>query len=249
MTSSLPLHTLSFAYQERPWEENLATLLGLFERALPHSLSLAPELCLTGYAYTRMEEAAAFSQHALEILQEASLHKALGLTCIVQTPQGFANRFHLFSDGALVHTQDKAKLFPLGDEPAHFVAGSTEAIAPFTWQGVRLGVLICFELRFPLLWEQLKGVEVLLVPAFWGKERKKHFETLCEALAIVNQCYVVATNAMDEHMAAGSALIDPFGVTVRDDTHALLTCNATDKPLQTMRRYINIGLSCPSSKN
>jgi len=247
MTSSLPLRALSFAYQERPWEENLATLLALLERAEPDSLCLAPELCLTGYSYDRMEEAAAFSAKALEKLKQCTKNKALGFTCIVKTSHGFANRFYLLENAQVVHTQDKAKLFPLGDEPAHFVAGNTSAIAPFLWRGMHVGVLICFELRFPALWEQLKGVEILLVPALWGKERKRHYETLCDALAITNQCYVIAANASDE--AAGSALIDPFGVSVRDDTKSLLTCKATAKTLHTMRRYINTGLSCTSTKN
>lgn len=247
MISSLPLHTLSFAYQERPWEENLATLLALLERAEPDSLSLAPELCLTGYSYDKMEAAAAFSQNAIEKLQEHTRDKALGFTCIVQTPEGFANRFYLLEKGAIIHTQDKAKLFPLGDEPAHFVAGDTSAIVPFLWRGIRLGVLVCFELRFPVLWEQLKGVEILLVPALWGKERKGHYETLCDALAIANQCYVLAANASDE--ANGSGITDPFGASMRNDTKALLTCTATAKTLTTMRRYINTGLLCTSTKN
>lgn len=247
MISSLPLQTLSFAYQGRPWEENLATLLGLLEQAKPDSLSLAPELCLTGYSYGHMEEAAAFSQQALEKLHKATHNKALGLTCIVQTPQGFANRFYLLENGRILHHQDKAKLFPLGDEPAHFVAGETSAIVPFSWRGIRLGVLVCFELRFPALWEQLRGAELLLVPALWGKERKGHYETLCDALAIANQCYVLAANASDE--ANGSGITDPFGASIRNDTEALLTCTATAKTLTTMRRYINTGLLCTSTKN
>jgi predicted amidohydrolase len=242
MTSSRLLHALGFAYQDRPWEANLTALLHLLSQAKPDSFTLAPELCLTGYSYERMKEAAAFSEKALKRLQDATADKSLGLTCIVCTPTGFVNRFFWLSNGRICYTQDKAKLFPLGNEPAHFEAGEETAIVPFTCKDVRLGVLVCFELRFPFLWEQLKGVDIILVPALWGKGRKGHFETLCEALAIANQCYVIASNSTDTTMAGGSAIIDPFGVTLRDDNAPLLTCNALPKTLSAMRRYITIGL-------
>lgn len=242
MTSSRTLHALGFAYQHHAWEANLTRLLHLLNHAAPDSFTLAPELCLTGYSYERMEEAATFSAHALETLLQATAHKSLGLTCIVRTKTGFVNRFFWLCDGRICHRQDKAKLFPLGNEPAHFEAGQDTAIMPFTCKDVRLGVLVCFELRFPYLWEQLKGVDVILVPALWGKARKGHFETLCEALAIANQCYVIASNSTDEEMAGGSAIIDPFGVVTKDDSASLLTCNALPKTLSAMRRYITIGL-------
>jgi predicted amidohydrolase len=236
--SSLELNSLNFAYQKRPWEANLATLLRGLDRASLGSVTLAPELCLTGYAYKRMDEAASFGETALAELLGATKNKTFGFTCIAKKDNGFVNRFYLLDDGKVIYTQDKAKLFPLGDEPKYFIAGDTKDIKTLTCKGLKIGVLICFELRFPELWLELRGCDLILVPALWGKPRKSHFETLCDALAIANQCYVLSSNSSDLDMASGAGVIDPFGVAVRDDRKNLLTCKADLGRIKTMRRYI-----------
>jgi predicted amidohydrolase len=76
----------------------------------------------------------------------------------------------------------------------------------------------------------------------WGKNRKEHFETLTKALAITNQCYVIASDSANEDMAKGSGIITPFGEEFRDDKSELIT-QKFDKTLITkMRRYLNIGI-------
>ncbi len=238
MISSLELNSLNFAYQNRPWEANLATLLNELERASVGSITLAPELCLTGYAYDKMEEAAKFTQTALPKILEVSKNKTFGFTCIAKKDNGFVNRFYLLDDCNIIHTQDKARLFPLGDEPKYFIPGDTKDIKTFTCKGLKIGALICFELRFPELWLKLRGCDLILVPALWGKARKSHFETLCDALAIANQCYVLSSNSTDSDMASSGGVIDPFGVAMRDDRKNLLTCKADLGRIKTMRRYI-----------
>ena len=241
--TSKPLHALQFAYQNTPWEVNLQTLLLLLNETKAGSLTLAPELCLTGYPYTQMSQAAAFSQKALPQLQEASKGRQIGLTMVIEENGYFFNRFVLLNDTKVEYTQNKAKLFPLGDEPSYFHAGATEAIGCLTCKDETvIGVLICFELRFTSLWEQLKGADIILVPAFWGKERQTHYVTLCRALAIANQCYVIAANSSDETMCAGSAIIDPFGEVITDNQASRLDGFADTRKIKTMRRYITIGL-------
>jgi len=238
MISNLELNSLNFAYQNRPWETTLRALLSELEKASVGSITLAPELCLTGYAYDKMKQAASFGEAAITKLLEASKNKTFGFTCIAKKESGFANRFYLLNDGKIIHTQDKAKLFPLGDEPKYFISGNTKDIKPFTYKGLKIGILICFELRFPKLWLELRGCDLILVPALWGKARKSHFQTLCDALAIANQCYVLSSNSNDFDMASGGAIIDPFGVALRDDRKNLLTSKVDLGRIKTVRRYI-----------
>lgn len=243
LTTSKSLYALQFAYQDNDWEANLHTMLSLLEKSEPHSLTLAPELCLTGYPYGTMQEASHFAHHALSKLQKASKGKQVGLSMVVEHNGDYYNRFMLLDDGEVCYTQDKAKLFALGDEQKHFTSGKEEGIRLFTCKdGVTLGVLVCFELRFPYLWEKLKGADIILVPAFWGIERKSHYEALTRALAIANQCYVIAANSADENMCSSSAIIDPFGEVIQDDKAHHLSALADTKTIKTMRRYINIGL-------
>lgn len=243
MTSNPMLCALQFAYEARSYEENFATLEELVAQTPNESIVLAPELCLSGYAYDDMEKAATFSAHILKKLAKLSTCKTLALTLIEKTAQGYANNFKLFHNGALRYTQSKAKLFPLGKEERYFIEGSSEAIRIYELNGIKIAVLICFELRFPILWEQIKGADLILIPAYWGIERKMHFEVLSKALAIANQAYVLCANGADETMAKGSGIISPFGDVISDDSKNLIMHPFDFLEIKKMRRYLDVGIN------
>jgi len=243
MISNPTLCALQFTYEGHSFEENFDTLASLVSQTPEHGIVLAPELCLSGYSYDRMNEAATFSRSVIPKLAKLSHSKTLGLTLIERKEGCFFNTFHLFCDGHLVHTQAKNKLFALGDEMRYFHAGNLEDIRIVHIEGIKIAVLICFELRFPLLWERIKGADVILIPAYWGKQRKDHFEALTLALAIAAQSYVVCANSSDDSMAASSGIITPFGEAYRDDRKSVITHILDRHEIQTMRRYINIGLA------
>jgi len=85
----------------------------------------------------------------------------------------------------------------------------------------RLGLSICFDLRFGELYRQLveRGAEVLCVPsAFLTSTGRAHWEVLLRARAIENQCYVLAPGQWGRHDDQGpkesyghSMIIDPWG--------------------------------------
>ena len=247
MTSKPTLCALQFAYEGRSFEENFATLQMLLEQTPSHSIVLAPELCLSAYSYDNMEAAAAFSAHVLPSLEKLSSNKTFGLTLIEKTDLGYMNNFKLFHYGKLIYTRAKAKLFTLGEEEHYFSAGKDEDIRLIEVNGIKIAVLICFELRFPSLWEQIKGADIVFIPAFWGEPRKTHFEVLSTALAIANQAYVMCANSADKGMAKSSGIITPFGVAKRDDNNAIITELYDEKEIKTMRRYIDIGLNTHAS--
>jgi len=243
MTSKPTLCALQFAYEGRSFEENFATLHALVEQTPPNSIVLAPELCLSAYSYDKMEKAAEFSVAMLPKLAKLSTCKTLGLTLIEKINAGYVNNFKLFHHGALIYTQSKAKLFTLGEEEHYFRAGNSEDIRIIDVDGIKIAVLICFEIRFPILWEQIKGADLILVPAYWGKLRKNHFEALTRALAIANQVYVLCANGADESMAKSSAIISPFGDVTSDDTSRRIQQTFDFSEIKKMRRYLDIGLN------
>jgi len=242
MTSNPMLCALQFAYENRSFEENFETLKSLVEQTPHHSIVLAPELCLSAYSYTKMEAAAAFSTSITSELAKLSTCKTLGLTMIERTKTSYVNNFKLFHHGKLLYTRAKAKLFTLGEEEHYFNAGSTEEITIIDVDGIKIAVLICFELRFPHLWEQIKGSDIVLVPAYWGQLRKEHLKTLSQALAIANQTYVICANSADTTMAKSSAIISPFGHSYNDDTATCIMHPFDFKEIKKMRRYLDIGL-------
>ncbi len=247
MTSSMTLCALQFDYAFHDFKQNLETLSTLVDTCPSNALILAPELCLSGYSYDALPEAAAFSNTHLSTLKKLSTCKTIGLTLITQKNENFFNTFMLFHKGQCLYTQNKAKLFALGDEERYFHAGATDAIQRFEIEGIKIAVLICFELRFPALWEQVKGADIILIPSFWGETRKGHLEALSTALAIANQAYVICANSADEKMAKSSGIVSPFGIAKRDDAQPVITSTYDAKELQTMRRYIDIGLNTHAS--
>ncbi len=247
MTSNTTLCALQYAYEFQSFEQNFETLTTLLDQCPKHAIILCPELCLSAYSYDKMDEAAIFTQKILPTLKQHSLEKSFGLTLITCKENRFFNTFMFFHKGACVYTQDKAKLFALGDEETYFEAGKSESIHPFAIDGTKIAVFICFELRFPSLWEQIKGADIVFIPAFWGEPRKTHFEVLSTALAIANQAYVICANSSDQGMAKSSGIITPFGVAKRDDNNNVITELYDAKEIKTMRRYIDIGLNTHAS--
>ena len=154
----------------------------------------------------------------------------------------FFNTLHLFYKGKVVHQQSKAILFVLGDEHKFFTAGKKEDIKTINISGIQIATLICFELRFTELWEQIKGADIILIPAMWGKLRKNHYESLTKALAIANQCYVVASDSSNKDMAKSSAIITPFGHVNINDNKKEISSVYNSKEIKKMRRFINTGI-------
>ncbi|KAL5733375.1 hypothetical protein ACOSP7_032714 [Xanthoceras sorbifolium] len=87
----------------------------------------------------------------------------------------------------------------------------------------RLGLTVCYDLRFPELYQQLRfqhEAQVLLVPAAFTKQTGlAHWEILLRARAIETQCYVIAAAQAGKHndkreSYGDSLIIDPWGTIV-----------------------------------
>ena len=85
----------------------------------------------------------------------------------------------------------------------------------FERDGLRFGVMTCYDLRFPEMARFLvdAGAEVLIVPAAWvvGPAKEDHWTTLLRARAIENTVYVVASGQTGPFSSGQSAIIDPMG--------------------------------------
>jgi deaminated glutathione amidase len=88
----------------------------------------------------------------------------------------------------------------------------------FSTGQLRMGMLTCYDLRFPESARYLvdAGANVLLLPAMWivGPGKEDHFITLVRARAIENTSYVVAANQCGPLATGYSVVVDPFGVVI-----------------------------------
>lgn len=220
------------------YRTNLDRLTALIQKHRTKDIILAPEVCLSTFDYDKMGQASDFSLTALDALRQQVDDQIVALTLILREQEAYVNRAVVIHQHRIVYWQDKAKLFRLGDEDRYFQAGRTEEIKIFEINGVKYGILICFELRFKELWKQLEGVDVVLIPARWGLLRKSHLEILSRALAVMNQCYVIVSDSSDGDMAASSAIIAPDGTAIQDDRRISLTGRIDFRMIKKIRRYI-----------
>ncbi|GAC1333662.1 MAG: carbon-nitrogen hydrolase family protein [Collimonas sp.] len=131
-------------------------------------------------------------------------------TTLVYGPDGQRvsryDKIHLFSFSQGEESYDEARTIVYGKK-----VGSFEA--PFG----KVGLSVCYDLRFPELYRALGDCSLIVVPAaFTYTTGKAHWETLLRARAIENQCYVLAAAQGGKHPNGRrtwghSMLIDPWG--------------------------------------
>ena len=220
------------------FHRNAKHLLTLIASTPERAVIVTPEVALTGFAYDRMDEAAEVSlRYRDEILRQFN-DKIVTLTYIAKEKDGYYNRTDIMHGGRVVHSQDKVKLFLPGDEGRYFKPGDPDKIRLFEVDGLCMGLLVCFELRFVEYWLRLRGADIILNPSRWGLPRKNHYEVFTQALALANQCCVAASDSADEDMAASSAVIGPNGEAVSDDDAEVIEGLCSLKEIKKIRRYI-----------
>src|SRR4051812_17952786 len=136
-------------------------------------------------------------------------------TCIVWSPAGEAvaryDKIHLFRFDNGRDRFDEARTIEPGAEPVAF------DIVARGGQRWRVGLSVCYDLRFPELYRHL-GADVLLVPsAFTHVTGQAHWEPLLRARAIENLAYVVAPAQGGVHENGRrtwghSMIVDPWGL-------------------------------------
>ena len=157
-------------------------------------------------------------------------------------------------DGALVASYRKIHLYDVeiagrvSYQESRSVAPGTETVVAEI-NGVRTGLSICYDLRFPELYRRLAvqgDAQVLIVPAaFMMHTGRDHWEVLLRARAIENQCYVVAAGQIGDHEPGRtcfgrSMVVDPWGTVVAQapDTVGVVTADLDLERLGKIRREL-----------
>jgi nitrilase len=179
----------------------------------------AAEVLRDGPAYNLCAELAATHGlfiHAGSFLERNADGERLSNTSAVFDRQGreiaLYRKIHMFD----VTTPDGASY----RESAMFKPG--EEIVTYEAEGVTFGCAICYDIRFPALFQALaaRGAQAIVLPAaFTLQTGKDHWEVLCRARAIETQCYFLAPAQVGAHhvkdetrLTYGHSLIcDPWG--------------------------------------
>ena len=188
-------------------------------------LAVLPEMWSTGYDYKRLDELSAETPRICGILGEISAE--LGMVIVGSLPDKkdgtIYNTAFVIDGGEIVGSYSKLHLFSTMGEDRFLGAGDQTLVVP-TSVG-RIGVAICYDLRFPELFRKLAldGAELLCIPAEWPHPRGEHWRTLLRARAIENQMPVVATNCCGVQgkldFAGMSMVISPWGEILAEAAH------------------------------
>jgi deaminated glutathione amidase len=157
----------------------------------------------------------------------AKKHKIWLIAGTIPLASNFPNKVRnsclVYNDkGEQVARYDKIHLFglDLGAEHYHeedtIESGDTVVVVDSPYG--KIGLSVCYDLRFPELYRAMKDVDIIVVPsAFTETTGKAHWETLIRARAIENLCYVIAPAQGGYHLSGrethgNSMIVDPWGV-------------------------------------
>ena len=204
--------------QERPDWIGLPEVFDFLGGSRAEKLAAA-EILRQGPAYDLCRELAAKHGvfiHAGSLLEKNADGESLSNTTVVFDRSGaeiaLYRKIHMFD----VTTPDGAAY----RESATFTPGAQ--LATYQCEGLTFGCAICYDLRFPALFQALagKGADVLVLPsAFTLQTGKDHWEVLCRARAIETQCFFLAPAQFGPHVVKGetrltyghSLVYDPWG--------------------------------------
>ncbi len=138
-------------------------------------------------------------------------------------PKKVRNSCLVYDDkGKQVARYDKIHLFGLDLGAEHYQEEKTiepgDQVVVLDTPFGRMGLSICYDLRFPELYRAMTEVDIILVPsAFTATTGKAHFETLIRARAIENLAYVIAPAQGGYHLSGrethgDTMIVDPWGV-------------------------------------
>ena len=148
--------------------------------------------------------------------------------------------------GECIAEYDKTHLFTPMGEHDYYTRG--DHLCTFTLDGIKCGIIICYDLRFPELTRSLAllGIDMLFVVSQWPRERIYHLQTLTAARAIENQIFVVCCNscgtANQTVFGGNSAIIDPLGekLASADKTEEILFADCNLNLLTDIRNRIPV---------
>ncbi|MGT2472265.1 carbon-nitrogen hydrolase family protein [Paraburkholderia terrae] len=160
-------------------------------------------------------------------------------TTLVFDPQGNEaaryDKIHLFNFEKGEESFDEARTIRPGDTVRTFDA-------PFG----RVGLSVCYDLRFPELYRRMGDCALIVVPsAFTYTTGRAHWETLLRARAVENQCYVLAAAQGGKHENGRrtwghTMLIDPWGeiIDVRDEGAGVVAGNIERSRIDEVRQSL-----------
>lgn len=182
------------------WEDKVSNLSAV-EKAIVSIGSNAeyvifPEMTFTGFSVANLDLAEDFeNSEVIQNVQKLAVKYEINIIFGLLISRG-ENKYNsciaIDKNGVLVTSYEKMHLFSFSGEDKLIRSGNEVKSLP--WEG-GWGLSICFDLRFPELYQELSKQNLILLNiANWPKARVSHWRTLLNARAIENQSFTIGVN-------------------------------------------------------
>ena len=204
--TALLQHPIAWADKEtnlRLAEQRIAALAGKAD------VAVLPEMFATGFCTDHPELAEPMDGEIMTFLQRlADQYEIAIVGSFICLPIGYkamrreamrlVNRGFMVVPHGEVLIQDKRHLYAHGGEDKFFEQAQERHI--FEYKGVKILLLVCYDLRFPVWARNRSGhdYDLILVVANWPDIRIQYWDALIAARATENQCYIAAVNCVGD---------------------------------------------------
>jgi predicted amidohydrolase len=200
------------------WEnasESLIKLDSILSKLNPNTdMIVLPEMFNTGFSMNPSITAEDINGVTLKWMLKKSREFCIVGSLAFLENEKYYNRLIVASEGKVMASYDKQKLFGMTREEDAFTPGTKGLSLEIL--GFKFAFFVCYDIRFPEILRNRNNYDVALVVASWPEKRIAHWDAILKARAIENQSYVIAANRVgydgNEFKYCGhSQFIEPNG--------------------------------------
>lgn len=177
---------------------------------------LFPEMVLTGFTMN-MDKLILSEEEIISWFKDEAIENNINIGFGYAVKEGTKgiNKFAIVSkEGKLLANYIKIHPFSYGEEDKKYHKG--EEICSCNIQSIKVTPFICYDLRFPEIFQiASKTAKLITVAASWPRSRQDHWLTLLKARAIENQCFIAGINRVGIgdgiEYGGASVIINPLG--------------------------------------
>ena len=194
------------------------TLALIAEHCTNTDLVVYPEMTLTGFTMEsqKVKEDELSSETITFFKDQAKKYKvSIAFGVVLSKGEKATNNLVVVSEQGVLATYAKIHPFSYAGENDYYQAG--DELKKLTIGGATIGLTICYDLRFPELYQSYsKDCSVILHIANWPERRVSHWRALNKARAIENQVFMIAVNRIGTdgkglQYVFSSHIVSPYG--------------------------------------
>jgi len=244
----MKISLVQFAPEWEHKSENMKKLTTILKRKSDlGEILVFPEMTLTGFTMNASTMAEYLNDETVAFFSELARGYRTNVFAGVIEREGknyFNTLVHLNPSGKLKAKYRKIHPFSYSSENKFYKCGKHPIVTNL--QGLKIGLSICYDLRFPELFRLYAKERVCLIIniANWPDTRIDHWRTLLKARAIENQCFVAGVNRVGNdvklHYNGYTSLFDPMGkeIVVVENKETVVTAEIDTKYVREIREKL-----------